>query len=76
MNEQLKTLIEETKKTAFIPEYQATATDSQTLGILISQFFEWDGIEIMKAFSSALEDSNFHTENKLVLKMIERNERG
>jgi hypothetical protein len=74
MNEQLKTLIEEMKKAAFMPEYQATATDSQALGILISKFFEWDGVEIMKAFSSALEDANFHTENKIVARMIKRAE--
>lgn len=61
---ELKKLIDEKKQSAFVlPD---TASDADALGILISQYFEWDGLEILKTMYAALEDANFHTENKTV----------
>lgn len=68
----LKELIDNKKKTVFIKEYQEKATDAETLGLLISQYFQWDGLEILKTLYNALEDANFHTENEIVVDMIER----
>ena len=62
ISEKLKVLIEEQKNQSFInPE---TATDSDALGIIISQYFEWDSKGIFESSYSAFEDSNFHKFNK------------
>lgn len=57
----LKLLLETQKQITFIPEYRASATDEETLGILVAHFFEWDGFKIMQVCLNALEDANFHT---------------
>jgi len=44
--------------------------EEEGLGIAISQWAEWDGLKILRVFSSALEDSNFDDEAKQVLEMI------
>jgi len=67
----LKSLIEAKKKSVFVKEYQDKATDAETLGIMISQYYEWDGIKILETAFSALEDANFHTEATKVENMIE-----
>lgn len=72
MNEKLKELIAEQIKKSFIPEYQSKATDDQGLGLLICHYFEYDGLAILKATYAALEDANFHTENRTIEKMIKR----
>lgn len=72
MNIELKKLIQAQIKQSFIPEYQSTATDSDALGLMLAHYFEWDGLEILKAAYSALEDSNFHTENRKIDAMIKK----
>lgn len=37
--------------------------DADAVGIMVSNYLEWDGAAIIRAFSSALEDANFHKEN-------------
>ncbi len=71
-NIKLEEIIKERKKVAFIPEYQDRTTEPEALGIIISQYFEWDGLRILETFSNALEDANFHSENEKVCEMIER----
>jgi len=61
INGMLKLLLEVKKEMAFVPEYRTSATDEETLGILISQYLEWDGFKIMQVCLDALEDANFHT---------------
>jgi hypothetical protein len=47
------------KETAFIsPE---KATDENALGIIVSEFAEWDGQKIFEVSYNAFENSNFHT---------------
>lgn len=58
----LGSLIDRQKLHSFRLEYQATATDEEALGIMVSQFFEWDGAAIMRTLAEALEDANFHSE--------------
>jgi hypothetical protein len=41
------------------PESQEKLDDA--LGVAISQYTQWDGIQICKIFMCALEDANFHT---------------
>lgn len=50
-------------------------SDTQAMGILMAHFFEWDGLQILKATYEALEDSNFHTENETIQKMINKLEK-
>lgn len=64
----LKKLITEKKRLAFSDGYEAT--DEEALGLLISQYFEWDGISILKTLGYALEDANFHSEHSKVNEMI------
>lgn len=60
----------EWKKKHFTEEAQAP--DEEAIGVEISQFCDWDGIKIMKIFSAALEDANFHKESSIVDKWIEK----
>jgi hypothetical protein len=58
------------KETAFVnPE---KATDEDALGILVSQFAEWDGQKIFDVSYNAFEDSNFHTFNDTFKKEWEK----
>ena len=59
----LKELIQEAKKEIFSPEYVDKATDSETLGIMISKYGKWNGGFIFEVATSAFEDSNFHSFN-------------
>jgi hypothetical protein len=52
-----------------------TVSDEEAMGLLISNFFEWDGLAILKTTYSALEDANFHTENETIKMLIEKVER-
>lgn len=72
MKDQLKALIKEQIRKSFVPEYQASATDDQALGLMLCQYFEYDGLAILKATYAALEDANFHTENRTIEKMIQK----
>ena len=72
INERIKILIYEKKTSAFIPEYSEKATDQEALGIMISQYFEWNGVAILETLYNALEDANFHTENQVIEAMIEK----
>jgi hypothetical protein len=45
------------------------------MGLLISHYFEWDGLKILKALYNALEDANFHTENETIQGMIDKLEK-
>lgn len=57
----LKELIDIKKHLAFVPEYRDQAKETEALGILISQYFEWDGSKIVETFIEALGDANFHS---------------
>ena len=62
----LKPLIDATIKARYEPEYQAGISDEEALGAMISTYFKWDGIQILNAFQSALEDANFHSINEQI----------
>ena len=61
MNEQLQDLIQDTIRSHYERDYQAGVSDAEALGVMISQYFEWDGIRILDAFQAALTDANFHS---------------
>lgn len=58
------------KETAFVNPQKAT--DEDALGILISQFTEWDGSKIFDVSYNAFEDSNFHSFNEIFKKEWDR----
>jgi hypothetical protein len=52
IKEVLNPLIEIIKKTSFTSDYKASTNEA--FGLLISKFFEWDGLAILKATIYAL----------------------
>ena len=73
IKEKLKQLIDEQKKKSF--RDPSTALDSEALGIMISQYFEWNGKEIFLTSYNAFEDSNFHTLNEKFENLWEEEEK-
>lgn len=71
----LKNLIEKKKDEAFRSEYRSKATDEEALGLIISSYFQWNGLAILRTLYSALEDANFHRENKAIQALINRLEK-
>lgn len=63
---ELKQLISATIKERYVPEYQASITDAEALGAMISSYFKWDGAKILDALQYALEDANFHSVNEQI----------
>ena len=72
----LKEMIDKQKKVSFVPDYVDKATDEEALGLIVSNYFQWDGLAILKTLSSALEDANFHTENEKIQAIIDELEKG
>lgn len=75
MKEVLDAMIKATIKKAYIPEAQSKAPPEAGLGLIISKYFEWDGLAILKTLSYALEDANFHAENEEIRSIILRIEK-
>ena len=63
-------VLEEIKKTSFIPSYKAT--NEEALAMLISRHSDYDGASILEASALALEDANFHPECQTLLEMAGR----
>jgi len=70
--EMLQLLIERTKLLAYTNP--ADADDTEALGVLVSQWTEWDGAKIVEVFASALEDANYHTFRAKMLTLWELEE--
>ncbi len=69
ISNRLKDLIIQQKLQSFTDP--SKATDLEALGIMISQYCEWSGVDILQVTYFALEDSNFHTENEIINQLIE-----
>ena len=67
----LKPLLEKIRRECFMPEYREKITDTECMGLVLSKYFEWGGIEIAEATVYALEDSNFHKLAGELEKLIE-----
>ncbi len=70
MKDQVKKILDQIKQESFVKGYQAT--DEEAMGLLLSKYFQWDGVKIMQASANALEDANFHSECAQIVEMIER----
>jgi hypothetical protein len=64
----LQEIINDGRKRFFTTGYRAS--NAETAGILMSQYFDWDGIQILEMAHAALEDANFHTEAGMVEAML------
>jgi hypothetical protein len=65
-----KQLVDAKKQIAFVEEYRNQATDSESVGLLVAQHFDWDGKPIIDAFLNALEDANFHDLRAKIEKLV------
>jgi hypothetical protein len=70
MNLKIKALLKEIKKESFKPEYQKVVSEQECMGLLVSKYFEWDGLSVLEVARAGLTDSNFHTESEQVNKII------
>ena len=64
----LPELIEQTKRECFDSKYWNQITDQEVLGVILARFFKWDGQACFETLTYALEDSNFHSENRALQK--------
>lgn len=74
-NTSIEELLNVIRKSHWKKEYQDQVTDAQAMGILMSHYFDWNGLEILKATYEALKDSNFHTVNEEIEKIIKQIEK-
>ena len=49
------------RNNSFLPDYRASITDYDALGVAISNWTHFDGDKIAECFFSALEDANCHS---------------
>lgn len=68
--ELVDSLLEIVKMQSFVPEYRNKATKQEVMGIMVSKYFDWDGIRITETLIEALEDANFHSLAEKIREMI------
>jgi len=71
-NKKIKKILDQIIKETWKKDYQAGVSDEQAMGILLSHYFGWDGVKILQATYSGLEDSNFHVDNLEIAKLLEK----
>lgn len=59
--EQVSDILQAKKLRSFNAPYNKTATDAETMGLLVAHYFDWDGEKITQAYMDALGDANFHS---------------
>lgn len=59
MSALVQALLDDIKRTHFTKGYDAS--NEEAMGILLTEFFERDGIAVLEAASVGLEDANFRT---------------
>lgn len=64
----IREVLEEIKQESFVKGYEAS--DVEAMGLLVSKYFDWNGIAILDTASYACEDANFHTEASKIGEMI------
>lgn len=65
----LRPILDQVKNSVYLPDYRAGVKDAEALGVLVSKFFKWDGADILAVAYSALEDANYHSDNKIIERM-------
>ena len=59
-------LIKRTQINSYVDS--AEPSEAEVVGLIVSKYFRWNGIEIMEAMLSSLEDANFHELRERLLK--------
>ena len=72
----LKDLVNQQINDSFLPEYRDKQSQAAGFGLLMSDYFRWDGYQILEASAEALEDANFHKEAAIVRELLAMNKRG
>ena len=54
----IEPLINRIRNESYVKGYEAT--DAECVGLIVSKYFHWNGYEIGKVATEALEDANFH----------------
>ena len=72
--EEIKAILD-SMESHWVESYRPTISDEKKMGILMAKYFKWNGLAILKATYAALEDSNFHTDNESIQKLINQYER-
>jgi hypothetical protein len=72
LSEVVNQLNEENKITEAQIEQEKLDAIKHKMGSLISKVCEWSGQDILDVVQIALEDSNYHTENKSITKLREQ----
>jgi hypothetical protein len=47
------------------------ASEQECMGLLVSKYFEWDGISVLEVARYGLIDSNFHDESRKIDTMVQ-----
>tara|TARA_A100001515_G_scaffold138338_1_gene131795 strand:- start:545 stop:835 length:291 start_codon:yes stop_codon:yes gene_type:complete len=50
----------------------AEPSEAEIVGLIVSKYFKWNGIEIMEVMLSSLEDANFHELRERLLKTYKK----
>lgn len=70
----IKKIIDDIKEKSFVSGYQAS--DSEAMGLFLSNYFGWDGVQILETAMYATEDANFHGESAQISEMINKITKG
>jgi len=65
----VQTILDKIKSESFVAGYKAT--DAEAMGLLLSKYFDWNGVDILQTTYWALEDANFHTDNETIQVLID-----
>lgn len=69
INKNMHELIKHTRNWSYV--HNAEPSEAEVVGLIVSKYFKWNGIEIMEAMLSSLEDANFHELRERLLKTYE-----
>jgi len=53
-------------------QIQKQKIDNEKMGVNLSQTLEWDGFAILEVSIAALTNANFHTEAKIINRILEK----
>ena len=70
IDQELKPLIAKVRERAFVPEYRASVSDADVLGIIVSKFNRWDADLIKETCVSAFGDANYRDAADAVSKFV------
>tara|TARA_Y100000401_G_C8299513_1_gene213228 strand:- start:751 stop:1041 length:291 start_codon:yes stop_codon:yes gene_type:complete len=70
INKNMYELIKHTRNWSYV--HNAEPSEAEVVGLIVSKYFKWNGIEIIEAMLSSLEDANFHELRERLLKTYKK----